>query len=169
MAGPGDFSYVWASTVAITTTADFWEIVAGSTRSFQLSSFTVGQRSELGEAQEEQLGLELHRVSGGTSGSGGQGAAALKQLAGQGGSSAAQIEVMNTTALAVGGGTSEALWGGTWQLRNPYLYVPLPNKEIWVAAGDRLALRLVDAPADSIGGTVNGTAALRGLVDIFEG
>lgn len=159
----GEFVGIIDIDAAITAAADIWELATGAANMAQVMSWTLGQRTELGEAQEEHLTLSMVRYSGSpTSGSGGSAAATLKSLNAQGVASVTTIEVGNTTPAS--GGTAEEVWREDWMIRQPFLYLPPPNEIITIGVSQRLVLRVIDAPTDSIGGT-NG---IQGSVRVYE-
>lgn len=148
---------------AFTTALDIFEIKAGAANTVDILGWEFGQRTELGDAQEEWLTLGLYRYSGApTSGSGG-GTSTFRNPDAQGVSFNAVIEIGNTTSIS--GGSVEELARFPWMIREPAIFQPTPDEIYHCAPGQYLVLKLLDAPADSIGGT-NG---LEGRVRIFEG
>lgn len=147
---------------AFTAAIDIFEIKAGASNPIEITGWEFGQRTELGDAQEEWLTLALYRYSGApTSGSGG-GTSTFRGDQAQGMTAAAVIETGNTTSIT--GGTVEEIARFPWMVRQSALYVPMPNKIYRAGVGQYLALKLLDVPADSIGGA-NG---LEGWVGIYE-
>lgn len=141
---------------------DVFEITAAAGHPLELRQFRVGQRTEVGDAQEEVLTLALYRVSGSpTSGSGG-GTSTFRGTGAQGASVSATIETGNTTPLS--GGTQEELDRWDWKLRLGVEWIATPEFVYACAAGEKFVLKVLDAPGDSIGGT-NGIV---GSVGVWE-
>jgi hypothetical protein len=143
---------------AFTAAIDVFELLAATSKPLTLAGFEIGQTSEIGDAQEEMLTLILKRVTGApTSGSGG-GTAAFQPMQPNDAAAGATLETGNTTQLT--GGTSVELRRWSWNVRQPQLYLPVPECRIILDAGTRLVLS-VSAPADSI-------STIQGSVDVLE-
>ena len=138
------------NTTAFTAQIDIFEILASSTMPIQVMGFELGQPTEVGDAQEEQLRLILKRVTGApTSGSGG--ATPTPQPTNPLGAAAGTaVETCNTTKLT--GGTSATIAEFAWNVRTPLLWRPIPEEWIGLQVSTRLVLELATTPADSIGG-----------------
>ncbi|MDX3101751.1 hypothetical protein [Nonomuraea angiospora] len=139
---------------AHTAQLDYFELLAGTTpnRPLLLHGFELGQSSEFGDAQEEELVLVLKRVTGSpTSGSGG-GTSTFQPLNPNDPAAGATLETGNTTKLT--GGTSVELARFSWNVRSSLLYLPTPELRITLDAGTRLVLEEVTTPADSITGPI---------------
>lgn len=152
--------------VAFTAAIDIFELGAVSGKPLLLHGFELGQTTEIGDAQEEQLPLVLKRATGTfTSGSGG-GTSTFRPCVPNDTAAGATLETGNTTKAAVGTGTIVDLQRFTWPVRAGLLYIPTPEYRIVLDAGTSLVLELISAPADSIGGTngVNGWVAIEELV-----
>lgn len=150
-----------AVTTAFTTAIDVFELLAGATTPLALTGFTLGQPTELGDGQEEQLPLVLRYVTGApTSGTGGGVSTPRPVLPGDV-ASAATLNTGNTTVLV--GGTAVELARIPWNVRTDAQVIWIP--EMWqvCAAGARLTLSLVGAPTDSVGG-VHGSVEFAELV-----
>jgi hypothetical protein len=129
---------------------DIFEILAGTGKPLRILSWELGQSSETGDAQEEQLTLILKRATGTvTSGSGG--ATPTFQAVNHGDAAAgATIETGNTTKLVVGTGTVVELARFAWNVRAPQPAIFIPEIRWTVDAGGRLVLELATTPADAI-------------------
>lgn len=141
-------------TSAFTTQIDIFEFLSGTNMPVVVYGFEIGQTSEVGDAQEEVLTLVLKRVTASpTSGSGG-GTSTPQPINSSGAAVAAgtAFETGNTTKLT--GGTSVDMARIPWNVRQPYLYRPLPEEMIILAPATRLVLELATTPTDSIGGIV---------------
>ena len=132
---------------------DVFELLAGSSMPLALIGFALGQTSEVGDAQEEQLQLVLKYVTGSpTTGSGGGTSTPRQVLPGDAAASGVTLKTGNTTKLT--GGTSVDLERFAWNVRQDFQVIWIP--EMWqvCAGGNRLVLELVTTPADAIGGIV---------------
>jgi hypothetical protein len=140
---------------ATTAQIDIFELLAGSATPLALTGFTLGQTSEVGDAQEEELLLILKYCTGSvTSGSGGTATVGIQRVLPGDSASSATLETGNTTKLAVGSGAIVELERFSWNIRQdmPVIWVP----EMWqvCAGGARLVLELATTPADSISAIV---------------
>lgn len=149
-------------TTAFTTAIDIFELLAPTGIPVELIALEFGQTSELGDAQEEQLALKLVRLSGSfTSGSGG-GTSTFRRVSSTNDTAASTtLETGNTTQAAAGSGTANELADFVWNLRMPFLYIPVPEERFVLLPGEALALQMVGAPADSI-------SAIRGRIVVRE-
>ncbi|MFI6496891.1 hypothetical protein [Nonomuraea typhae] len=148
---------------AFTAQVDIFEILAAAGKPFELGGFELGQTSEIGDAQEEQLTLVLKLATGSvTSGSGG-GTSTFRPINPNDTSPGATIETGNTTKLATGSGTVVELARIPWNVRGSALYVPVPEYRHVVPADGRLVLELATTPTDSISAAV-GWVAISELV-----
>ena len=146
---------------AFTAQIDIFELLAGTNKPVILLGVEFGQTSEIGDAQEEMLTLILKRCTGSvTSGSGG-GTSTFVPTSPNDTSAAATLETGNTTKLVVGTGTITELARFSWNLRAPFLYVPIPEERVVADQGTRLVLELATTPADSI-------SAIVGRISIAE-
>jgi hypothetical protein len=148
--------------IAVTAVQDLFEVRASANSVLEVFGFLLSQRTEVGDAAEEQLLLTTNRGTGSvTSGSGGasltvnpvpRGAAAF------GGA----VERNNTTILAVGTGTlTTDLEAHNWNVRVPYMHWYIPEARPLILPNDYWTLELETAPADSI--NISGTLWLRQL------
>lgn len=135
-----------------TAQIDIFEILAGSATPLALMGFSLGQTSEVGDANEEQLTLVLKYITGApTTGSGGATPTPRPVLPGDAASSAT-VKTGNTTKLT--GGTSVELERFAWNVRQDFQVIWIP--EMWQvsAVSEQLVLELVTTPADAIAGIV---------------
>lgn len=139
------------SIAAHTAQIDYFELLTVTEKPVLIHGFEIGQLTEIGDAQEEELQLVLKRVTGApTSGSGGSSAAAGSVLTPNDTAGSATLEFGNTTKLT--GGTSVELARMTWNVRSNYLFLPPPEGRIIIAGATRLVLEEVTTPTDSITG-----------------
>lgn len=130
---------------AFTTAHDLFEIVAASDCVVVLHSLEIGQTTELGDAQEEQVTVSIIRAHS-TSGSGGATPTAVPLEAGQA-AAGSTLERNNTTPAT--GGSPVTVAQKPWNLRTPFLWLPPPEHRIIVSPGVRCVVTL-PAPADSV-------------------
>lgn len=151
------YSVVFAA-VAATAVQDLFEILGAANKNTRLCGFEIAQSTEIGDAEEEQLGISVKRGVGSvTSGSGGSTATPQpvnKADVAFGGT----VKINNTTKMATGSGTIVTLFAGTMNVRVPYEKWFPPGFEPQINGTDRLTLSIDNTPADSI--TFSGTAWL---------
>ena len=130
---------------------DIFELLAGTNTPLALTGFTLGQTSEVGDAQEEQLALVLKYVTGSPTSGSGTGVTIQRVMPGDAATSAT-LKAGSTTKLT--GGTSAELERFAWNVRQDFQVIWIP--EMWqvCAGGNRLVLELVTTPADAIAGIV---------------
>ena len=143
------------SGLASAAAVDFFELLAPSTKVVVVHSINIGQITDLGDAAEEVLTVQLRRGVGSvTSGSGGSSPTPAKLETGDT-AAAATVEISNTTAMVVGSGTITILKFLPWNIRGEFVYLPTPEARIILSPSERLAVGLLAAPADTI--TSHGT------------
>ncbi|MCU0841827.1 MAG: hypothetical protein MUC79_08930 [Thiobacillaceae bacterium] len=137
--------------VAVTAIQDLFELVAPATAIVVLHDIHISQNTDVSDAAEEILRLEL--TSGHTtSGSGGSSVTPVSVLPGQpafGGT----CEANNTTQASAGTIVTHCVWN--WNIRVGFDKVWTPETRPILAPSRRMCLELPAAPADSI--TVSGT------------
>lgn len=142
-----------AETVAV----DFFELIAGANCGIGLVALDIGQTTELGDAQEEQLSWYIKRASGSyTSGSGGNSSVARPPVRSGDAAATFTAETLNTTQIAVGSGTLTTVHQGSYNIRSGLPPIWIPETVITAKASEALAIGLAAAPADSV--TFVGTA-----------
>lgn len=142
--------------VAVTAIQDLFEILVPADKAMILHEFHITQDSDAGDAQSEQLHVEVQRVTGSpTSGSGGSAATPRPT---DGGDAAAGItaEVNNTTQLS--GGTAVTLASEAGNVMNGVHFTPVPESRPSFAGQTRCLISLSAAPADSL--TMSGWASV---------
>lgn len=137
--------------VAVTAAQDLFEVVAASGKPVTLHSLRIGQSSDAGDAQDEQLRIRI-RSGQTTSGSGGTTPTPVPLNPGDA-AFGGTTEVNNTTQASAG--TIVTHLSDAWNVRAGYVWCPTPEERIGLAAGGRLTVELPAAPADSI--TLSGT------------
>lgn len=133
---------------AVTTAVDLAEILTPASLSLWIHNIFVGQSTELGDAQEEQLRLAV-KSGQTTSGSGGNtGVTAVPRLIGDA-AHGLTIETFNTTKASAG---TIVTHGGPWpwNIRTSFDKWFTPETRIFLPPSTRLTLELIGAPADSV-------------------
>ena len=138
---------------AFTTATDIFEITPVADRPVLIYGFTLGQTTDLGDANEEVLRIGVYRDC--TAGSTGTALTEVKY-----GNDAGEGTVQ--TAVVTNRGTPSS--GGTlidiipWNIRIPLYWFPIPELRIkfsnLAAEGPTSTFRLMTAPTDSV--TVSG-------------
>lgn len=132
--------------VAVTAVQDLFEIVAASDAVVLLHDIHLSQNTDVGDAAEEVLRIEL--TSGHTtSGSAGSAPTAIPRNIGQpafGGT----VEVNNTTQASAGTIVTHYVWN--WNIRVGFDKIFTPETRPRIAPGTRMCLELPAAPADSV-------------------
>lgn len=153
----GNMYAVTFSNVAVTAQQDFFEYVAPSDAVVIIHGITISQTTEVGDAAEEGLSILLKRGAT-VSGSGGS-AATPAALEGGFPAAGGTAEVNNTTKANTG--TIVTLHSEGWNVRSPFVYLPIPEARIHVSPGIRFTCELATTPADSV--TVSGTMVVEEL------
>lgn len=141
------------SGVAVTAQQDLFEINCNN-KSLQITRISLAQETEIGDAMEEMLHLNL-KTGMTTSGSGGS-APTPQPVDISDAAAAFTAEVNNTTKSSTG--TISTKLVDAWNIRAPYLWLPTPEEKFVISGTTRLALELATTPADSI--TMNGTMVI---------
>lgn len=138
-----------AETVAV----DIVELTPADDKPILVLRCTLEQTTEVGDAQEEFIGVSWVRGNT-TSGSGGVAAAAPNTRNPSDAAAGFTFEALNTTQATVG--TTKTLGQRAWSVRGGLDYVLLPEERIEATQGNTLMCwRLGSAPADSITMTGN--------------
>jgi len=133
---------------AITVAADLFELTPADDKPVIVHGFRVFQTSDVGDAQDEILGLAWVRGNA-TSGSGGNAAANAVPKAAGDSTSGFTFESGNTTAASTG--TPVTCYQTGWNVRAPLEVVFTPEQRIVCTQGQSLlVLRMLGAPADSL-------------------
>ncbi len=141
--------YIDLPPTAVTGEVDLVEIVPGDDRKVEITAIVLGQTTDTGEAQEEQLEVEVIRGHA-TSGSGG--ATVTPRSAKRNAPSlgmTSPVEIFNTTVASTG--TPHILPHDAWQVRVPFVWREIMREESPEAtqADTSIVVRL-SAPNDSI-------------------
>ena len=134
---------------AYTTTVDLFDIAPADDKPVILHALYIGQTTELGDAAEEQIGIQIVRGLA-TVGSGGSSATATPMNPSDT-AAGATSRTGDTTIAVVGGGSTTHVHADTWNVRGPYQVVWTPETRPQCSQGQtRIVVRLAAAPADSI-------------------
>jgi hypothetical protein len=142
--------------VAVSVAVDLWEITPADDKPIEVVGLFIGQSSDFGDAQAEQIGYRVIRGHA-TSGSGGT-ATTPRPLNRSGAAAGFTAETCNTTAASTGSPVD--VHADVWNVQaGEKLW--LPESCEWEASqGDTtLVVRLIAAPADAL--TVSGTLYVR--------
>lgn len=139
--------------VAVTAEVDLFEIVPADDRPVKVVGFSLAQTTDMGDSEAEQVRIEMIRGLA-TSGSGG----ATPNSATVGSNQAAKgytAERTNTTVAVVGGGSTEVVYMGGWNVQiDKDFFFPSGWEPECNQGDNRIVLRM-SAPADSV--TVSGS------------
>lgn len=152
----GRIYYITSVAAAVSAVQDLWELVAGTGKPLEILALNIGQGSDAGDAQAEQLSISI--VKGfTTSGSGGGAANVGKRMTGD---SAAGFtaEINNTTQANTG--TPETIHADAFDVQAGYQYVWPLEARPYLAAGERAVCK-IPAPADAL--TMSFTLTVREL------
>lgn len=137
--------------VAVTAQQDLFELLAGANTPIVVHEILLSQSTEIGDAMEEGLLIQIKQGAT-TSGSGGSTPAAVPRDVDDS-ASAATVEANNTTKASAG--TIVATHSVAWNIRAPLQLLFTPEMRPYVKGGRRLTIELATTPADSI--TMSGT------------
>ena len=152
MSGVYDITF---SGVAVTAQQDLFEIVGHASRPYVVLALHLSQSTEVGDAQEEGLSIQI-KSGQTTSGSGGTAPTPAPTEPG-GAAAGFTAEVNNTTKASAG--TIVTHDSRNWNVRGPLDIVFTQEQQKVMAAGRRLTVELATTPADSI--TVSGTLTVQ--------
>lgn len=137
----------WDAATAVTAQIDVFEISPADDKPVQIHEIRLWQTTDLGDAAEEIIGLQIIRGFT-TSGSGGA-AAVVGQRQLNDAAQGFSAEVRNTTLANTG--TTQTLLSDAWNVRVPYIWTPTPEtRPIVSQSSTTLVVRLMAAPADSL-------------------
>jgi hypothetical protein len=138
--------------VTVSAAQDLFALHASSTVPLLIHSCVIGQSSDFGDAQDENLRIRIRR--GMTSnGTGGTTPAMNPVDAREATAATATCRANDTTAAS--GGTIVEMWEETFNVRAGYVWLPTPAMQLTCAVSTRIAFNLPAAPADAL--TMSGT------------
>lgn len=136
--------------VTVSALQDLFEILAATGKPLTILGWSLLQTSDLGDAAEEILRVEVVRGVGSvTSGSGGS-TPSMHPVDDLDAAASATVEANNTTRMVVGSGTLETLEQYGWNVRIPWVHYYIPELRPRVRSGDRWTLALPAAPSDAL-------------------
>jgi hypothetical protein len=138
--------------VAITTAQDLFEVASAAAKPTVPISFDIGQTSDFGDAQAENLLVAL-RSGQTTTGSGGTTVTPTNNDPGSGAAASAVVKANNTTKASAGTIVTHRTF--VWNVAIGLVEKFTQEEQILMAAGRRFTLELVNAPVDAL--TVSGT------------
>lgn len=145
------------SAVAVTAAQDLFEISPADDKPVEIVGIELGQSSDSGDAQDEQLQISIIRGHT-TSGSGGSTPTPAPKLPADTAAGFA-VEANNTTIAS--SGTTATLHTGCWNVRAGYInWFPEGDRPTANQSNTTIVVRQT-APADSI--TLSGTLHVREL------
>ena len=141
------YTVAWDAATAVTAQIDVFEVAPADDKPVMIHELKMWQTTELGDAAEEIIGIQLLRGYT-TSGSGGGTSTAARRMPGDAAASFAH-ECRNTTLATTT--TPDVVEADGWNVRVPYIWTPAPEDRPWCSeAQSRIVVRLMAAPADSI-------------------
>lgn len=144
--------------VAVSAAQDFFEITPADDKPVVIHGCYLSQSTELGDAAEEMLRVEIIRGHS-TGGSGGTAPTPVPMDPADA-ASGFTAEVNNTTIASVG--TAVVLHAETFNVRSGWQYIPTPEARPKASqANTTIVVRLMAAPADSV--TMGGTLIVEEL------
>lgn len=136
--------------LAVTAAQDLFEIKAPSSKVLRILQICVTQRTEIGDAQAEQLHFSVSRASGSyTSGSGGSAPTPRPLRAGDA-AATFTAETGNTTRAAAGSGSLVRLLTRSEHVGSGLDLIFTPECVPEIGVSEALVVGLETAPADSI-------------------
>jgi hypothetical protein len=136
---------------AETNKVDWFELTTGSTGYIRILYIDIGQTTELGDAQEEQIDWYIKRGTGSyTSGSGGNSSVARTAVLPGDAAATFTAETLNTTQIAVGTGTLTTIHNSAFNLRAGLQVAFTPEVAPACAPSSALAIGMTGNPADSV-------------------
>ena len=138
--------------VNVTVAQDLFSLLVGDDEPIILLACTISQRSDLGDAEEEGLLIQIIR-GWGTVGSVGT-APTPRALDQRIGAATTTVRANDTTEAS--SGTPLDMHSEVWNIRMPWIYLPVPETRIRVdQADDIISVSLITAPSDVL--VVSGT------------
>lgn len=137
----------WDTPTAITAQIDVFEVTPADDKPVILHELRMWQTTELGDAAEEIIGLQIIRGLA-TTGSGGGTPTIVPRLANDTAAGFA-AECRNTTLATAG--TAAVGFSDAWNVRIPYIWTPTPEmRPVCAQSSTLFVVRLMAAPADSL-------------------
>jgi hypothetical protein len=161
MMGLGRAYIIEFHAVSIAAQQDFFYLKPAADKPIFLEEFklaNVGGTADAGDAQEEQLGVEIvYLPATVTVGSGGTAFTPVPVAIND--AAAGFTARINDTTKATTSGTASWRDSDGWNPRSPFIYTPIPEHRRVVTNAAAIVVRLNTTPADAF--TANGTAVVR--------
>lgn len=143
---------------SLSVASDIFEVLAPADAAVEILEWELWQITDLGDAAEEVLTIELVRGIGSvTSGSGGSTTTPQPVEDGEA-AFGGTVETQNTTRMAAGSGSLEVADRLGWNIRAPRQHIYTPEQRPIISPSNRWTLSIL-APADAI--TIGGRVVLR--------
>lgn len=141
---------------------DFFELRAATDKPIEIVAIFIGNKSEVGDAQDEMVAWSIERFSGGTFTSGNGTSATPRALDPSDGAAAFTAETVGSTP-ATTTGTKVTLHADTFNIRAglQIIFPPDMRHKVDGGAQSALCIRLLTALADDA--TLSGTCYVREL------
>lgn len=139
--------------VAVSAGQDFFEILAAAGKSIAIHEITIADHDT--DTDEKLRVRVVHGAGSVTSGSGGSSVTA-RPFDVNDAASGATVEANNTTKMTAGSGALTTIKSDAFNTASGWLWVPTPECRPVIAAGNRLTVELIAAPAAtrSMSGTI---------------
>lgn len=136
--------------------ADLWEFLPADDKPIRLRGFTIGQVSEVGDAAEE--GVELQVIRLGATVTGGNGSSVTPVPMDSADAAAGFTAETNGATVATTSGTTTVVASYPWNVRSSPLDIWFPDERFCPKAkqGEGLFIRLITTVADDV--TMGGVA-----------
>lgn len=142
--------------VSVTAQVDFFELSPADDKPIQIHAIYLSQSSDVGDAAEEMLRVQILRGHT-TSGSGGSAATPAPLHSSADAAAGCAAETNNTTIASAG--TAVSLHSEAFNIRAGWQFIPTPEMRPGASqANTTLVVRLMAAPADSL--SMSGTLIL---------
>ena len=139
--------YTFQFSRAHTAAGTLWQIIPGTEKPVLLHACFLSQNTEVGDAAEEMINVEITRDNSVDASGGGSAPAAVPLDSNDAADSATIAEGSTTDAS----GTPVILHSESFNVRVGWAYIPTPEMRPRADLADQnLVLQLVTAPADSI-------------------
>lgn len=141
---------------------DFFELRAATDKPIEIVAIFIGNKSEVGDAQEEMVAWSIERFSGGTFSSGNGTSATPRATDPSDGAAAFTAETVGAT-IATTTGTKVQLHADTFNIRTglQIIFPPDMRHKVDGGAQSAMCIRLLTALADDA--TISGTVYVREL------
>ncbi len=143
------FYYAPFDCTTVTAAQGLWEVRPATDDPIRIWAFEIGNLTEVGDAEEEQLELNLIRRTGSpTSGTGG---AAVTEVPAVQDDVATTATVRENDTTEASAGTAQVMLKIPWNVRIPYIWsAPHERAAIQVKDNDLIVLDLITVPADTL-------------------